>query len=115
MVFVSVPDSETEQLEAHTDWNVLSSLSHRFMIPVGINGPVVHPCIYTSPTRVPAGVRASRDSHLDQIDQAVHAGTELCAPASQQLVARARGRTLSSTTTAHLTPNYPPEPFHRLP
>ena len=50
-----------------------------------------------------AGVRASRDSHLDQIDQAVHAGTVLIS-----FVTWARACTLSSTTTAHLTPNYPP-------
>ena len=67
----------------------------------------MHPCIDKSMAGVRfkkksmAGVRASRDSHLDQIDQAVHAGTD-------QFVAWARACTLSSTTTAHLTPYYPP-------
>ena len=90
---------------------MFSSLtSHRFLMPVGISGrSCSRVCI--NPTRVPAGVRASRDSHLDQIDQAVHAGTEPCAPASQLC---SSGSCLHIVqyyycTSAHLTPNYPPK------
>ena len=104
MVFISVPDSETEQLEAYKDWNVLFSHFSPVLDTGRNQWPVVHPCIDKSM----AGVRFKKNQWLVYEHLAIHIWTRSIrlfmpvlnrVPQLVSFVARARACTLSSTTT----------------